>query len=150
MGRKSSVMPFKKFKYIMKQIQQYEKKRDKISDFFEDEICTDSWCYINFGENIVDTLVCLLADHFNCWYQINWNPSIDTLKNEFKVNVEKKKESHVAKWWDKSLRRWENDIEYFLYEENKQIIINGEEVPIKTLNQFYKYLVKYCVDKKDI
>lgn len=143
-------MPFKKFKYIMKQIQQYEKKRDKISDFFEDEICTDSWCYINFGENIVDTLVCLLADHFNCWYQSNWNPSIDTLKNEFKVNVEKKKESHVTKWWDKSFRRWENDIEYFLYEENKQITINGEEVPIKTLNQFYKYLVKYCVDKKDI
>ena len=54
-----------------------------------------------------------------------------------------------TRWWDKKVRLWENDIEYWLYEDHKKIEINGKDIPIKTLKQFYKYLVKYCVDKKN-
>ena len=144
------VMPFKKFKYIMKQVQKHEKKRDKISDFFEKELCTDSWCLLNFGEDIVDSLTCLLADHFNCWYKINYSPAFDALKKEINISEERTEESNTPKWWDKSRRRWENDIEYFLYEESRQVVIDGKEIPIKKLKQFYNYLVTYCVDKKDI
>ena len=145
-----SVMPYKKFKYIMKQIQNNEKKREKVSDIFEEELCSDSWCIFTFGEDIVDSLICLLADHFNCWYQVKCSPSFDAFKKELNIAEEKVKESTMPKWWDKSYRRWENDIAYYLYEENKKIIIDGKEIPINTLKQFYNYLIKYCVDKKDI
>ena len=144
------VMPYEKFEYIMKQIQEHEKKRNKISDFFEEELCTDSWCFINFGEDIVDSLTCLLADHFNCWYRVNYSPTPDLIKDKIGISEKRAEDSDVSKWWDKSFRRWDNDIEYWLYEENKKIEINKKEIPIKTLKQFYNYLVKYCVDKKDI
>ena len=143
-----SVMSFEKFKYIMEQIQHYETKRDKISDFFEDELCEDSRCLFTVGNDLSTILVSMLADEFNCWYQVRYNPVVDALKEELKIEVEKKKESETPKWWDESCRRWENDIEYWLYEENKKITIDEKDIPIKTLKQFYKYLVKYCVDKR--
>ena len=141
------IMSFDKFKYIMTKIKEYEKRRDKISDFLEKEICSDSYCLFNVGEDLVTTLTSMLADHFHCWYQVKYNPALDVLKKEFNIEVERKEESAEHRWWDKSCRRWENDIEYWLYEENKKITINGKDVPIKTLKQFYKYLIKYCVDR---
>lgn len=142
------IMSFDKFKHIMTQIKKYEKKRDKISDFLEKEVCADSYCLFTVGEDLITTLTSMLADHFNCWYQINYNPAINELREAIGVEPVKEKESEEPKWWDKSFRRWENDIEYYLYEENKKIIIDGKDIPIKTLKQFYKYLIKYCVDRK--
>ena len=133
----------------MNQIKEFEEKRNRISDFLEKEICSDSYCLFTVGEDLVTTITSMLADHFNCWYQVSYNPAMDALKKEFNVKVEKKKESEFPKWWDESCRKWENDIEYWLYEENKCITINGKETPpLKTLKQLYKYLIKYCVDKK--
>ena len=142
------IMSFDKFKYIMSQIKEYEEKREKISDFLEKEVCSDSYCTFNVGNDLVTTLTSMLADHFNCWYQISLNPSFDAFKKEFNITEEEVKDSTTPKWWDKSCRRWDNDIEYWLYERNKVITVNDKDIPIKTLKQFYKYLIKYCVDKK--
>ena len=142
------IMSFDEFKYIMTQIKDYEEKRDRISDFLEEEMCSDSYCLFNVGEDLVRTLTSMLADHFNCWYQIKVNPAVNELREAIGVEPIKEKESEEPRWWDKSCRRWENDIEYWLYEENKKIIINGKDIPIKTLKQLYKYLIKYCVDRK--
>lgn len=146
------IMPFEKFEYIMKQLQAYEEKRNRISDFFEEELCTDSWCLFNVGEELTDSLTCLLADEFNCWYHVELTPiATEALKElqELTKQTESKKDSDRPTWWDKSIRRWDNDIEYWLFEEHKVITIEGEDIPIGTLREFYDYLVKYCVDKKE-
>ena len=31
---------------------------------------------------------------------------------------------------------------------NKKVTIDGKEIPIDTLEQFYNYLITYCVDRK--
>lgn len=144
----TEVMPFEKFEYVMKQIQEYEAKKDRISDFLEKEICSDSYCFFNVGEDLAHTLTCFLADEFNCWYNCNYvNPAVDELKNEIGIEPDNRTESTYPKWWDKSVRSWDNDIEYWLYEDSKKIIIHDIEIPISTLEEFYNYLIKYCVDK---
>ena len=145
----ASIMPFEKFEYIMSQIKDYEEKRDRISNFFDKEICSDSWCYFTVGEELQHALTCLLADEFNCWYQSTTSSSVDEIKESIGVESEDKKESEFPKWWDKSTKSWDNDIEYWLYEDSKRIIIDGKEIPIGTLQEFYNYLIKYCVDKKE-
>lgn len=143
------IMPFEKFEYLMKQVQAYEEKRNRISDFFEEEICTDSWCFFNVGEDLATSITNMLADEFNCWYKSAYTSvSINKLKEELGVKGEDKEEVEYPKWWDKSVRTWENDIEYWLYEDHKKITVEGQEVPIETLQEFYDYLVKFCVDKK--
>jgi hypothetical protein len=141
-----AVMCFEKFQYIMKQILEFQKKSEKIGDFINKELFIDSKGFFSVGDDLIVTLCCMLADEFNCWYQTSTNPSINQLKEA--MGLEKDEREEGTRWWDKKVRLWENDIEYWLYEDHKKIEINGKDIPIKTLKQFYKYLVKYCVDKK--
>lgn len=133
------VMSFEKFKYIMEALISIAKKREKITDFFEAELCNDSWAIFNFAENLDDILMNLLADEFNCWYE-TW------AKNEGET------EKQTAEWW-KAKNKYnlkENDISYWLYsyEEKKIITVNGEDIDVTSLEDFYNYLIKYCIDKK--
>ena len=130
----------------MKQILEFQKKSEKIGDFINKELFIDSKGFFSVGDDLIVTLCCMLADEFNCWYQTSTNPSINQLKEA--MGLEKDEREEGTRWWDKKVRLWENDIEYWLYEDHKKIEINGKDIPIKTLKQFYKYLVKYCVDKK--
>ena len=153
-----SVMPFEKFKYIMTQVQEYEAKKERISDFLEEEVCTDSYCLFTVGEDLVTTITSMLADHFNCWYNVRLSCNVEIKEDtstDFSALVEAvkksgnfKEDSETPLWWDNKYRRWDNDIEYWLYEDNKKIIIDSEEIPIGTLEEFYSYLINYCVDKK--
>ena len=88
----------------------------------------------------------MLADEFDCWYETWINPEVNDLREELGLKRDERKGG--TQWWDSSVRLWENDIEYWLYEENKKIEIDGKEVPIGTLREFYDYLITYCVDKK--
>lgn len=152
------IMPFEKFEYIMKQIQEYEAKRGRISDFLEKELCSDSFCLFNVGEDLLTTVTSMLADEFNCWYNIYTGSKVEEVNKslneiskgwqELLKNGSIKQESDSPVWWNPKVRRWDNDIEYWLYEDNKRIVINEKEIPIETLPEFYDYLVKYCVDKK--
>lgn len=141
-----AVMCFEKFQYIMKQILEFQKKSEKIGNFLNKELFIDSRGFFSVGDDLIVTLCCMLADEFNCWYQTPTNPSINQLKEA--TGLEKDEREEETRWWDKKVRLWENDIEYWLYEDHKKIEINGKDIPIKTLKQFYNYLVKYCVDRK--
>ena len=146
----SGVMTFEEFKYIMNQIKAHSDKMERVSDFFEKELCTDSWCLVNVGEDLANTLCCMLADHFNCW----WGDIEVTEANKIKVDQMlqdmglPKSNPYSRDWWLPNVRRYDNDIEYWLYEDNKKVTIDGKEVPIDTLEQFYNYLITYCVDRK--
>ena len=142
------VMPFEEFKYIMNQIQAHATKLERISDFFEKEMCSDSWCLVNIGEDLANTLCCMLADHFNCWWVVNDKEAKDKIDGMLEdLGLPPSKGSSLD-WWDPTKRQYENDIEYWLYEDSKRIIVEGQEVPIATLEELYDYLIKYCVDKK--
>lgn len=154
------VMTFEKFEHIMKQIQAYESKRDRISDFLEKEICTDSYCLFNVGEELVTTITSMLADYFNCWYNIKLNGNCE-IKEDTSIDFQSladiienkenfREDSETPIWWNSKYKRWDNDIEYWLYEDNKKITIDGKEIPIGTLRELYDYLVNYCIDKKEI
>ena len=141
-------MKYEKFKYILNVIKDYNAKIERISDFMESEVCTDSYCFINVGEELINTLTGMLADEFDCWYYIS-SPSL-SINDLAEGNIKKTYEDNVPenRWWDKSSRRWDNDIEYWLYEDTKKIYIGGKEVPIDTEGQFYDYLVTQLLDKK--
>ena len=140
------IMPFEKFEYIINQIKKYEEKRDRISDFLEKEMCGNHYCLFNVGEDLQSTIIHMLADEFDCWYEIWINPEVNDLREELGLKRDERRDG--IQWWDSSVRLWENDIEYWLYEDSKKIEIDGKEVPINTLREFYDYLVTYCVDKK--
>lgn len=146
----SEVMTFEEFKYIMNQIKAHSDKMERVSDFFEKELCTDSWCLVNVGEDLANTLCCMLADHFSCW----WGDIEVTEVNKIKVDQMlqdmglPKSNPYSRDWWLPNVRRYDNDIEYWLYEDNKKVTIDGKEIPIDTLEQFYNYLITYCVDRK--
>lgn len=144
----AQVMPFEEFKYIIEQIQAHSEKLGRLSDFFEKELCTDSWCIVNVGENLSNTLCCMLADHFNCWWEIDDTSAQEKVNGILESMGLPPSRGYSREWWDETKRRYDNDIEYWLYEENKKIVIDGEEVPIETLEEFYNYLVSRCVDKK--
>ena len=134
------VMSFEKFKYIIENILKIQERREKIADFFEAELCTGSWAMFDFAENIDDMLIHLLADEFNCWYA-TWSRN----KGE--------EETQTTEWWnDKNkYNLQENDIEYWLYgslnEEKKIITVDGKDIDITSIEDFYNYLINYCLDR---
>lgn len=142
------VMPFEEFKYIMNQIQAHSSKLERISDFFEKELCSDSWCLVNLGEDLSTTLCCMLADHFNCWWSSDEYTSTERINGMLKEMGLPPVKGSTTEWWDETKRRYDNDIEYWLYEDSKKIVMDGKEIPIGTLEELYDYLIKYCVDKK--
>ena len=141
------LMKYDKFKYILNVVKGYQNKIERISDFMEKEVCTDSYCIINVGDELVSTLTSMLADEFDCWYFLGSAPAVNW---EILVNGQpaelKEIEPTPNEWW-KSSRRWDNDIEYWLYEDDKKIVVDGKEVPIETEGQFYDYLVTQFLDK---
>ena len=136
MAKGEELMPFSKFKAIMNILQNFQNKRTRVSDFFEQELMEDSWCFITFGSEVETALVNLLADEFDCWY---------TLSN--------KKIEECEDWWEnlKCCGR-ENDIEYWLYsmDEEKAVWVNDKKVDISSLESFYEYLVSSYKNKHNL
>lgn len=126
-----------KFIHILTTLKEIQEKREKITDFFESELCSDSWAIFNFAEELDLIIIRMLADEFNCWYD-TWATETD---------------KQVTEWWkeENKYKLKENDIEYWLYEEEKDgkkfIEVNGEKVDITTPEDFYEYLLKSYLDK---
>lgn len=136
MKTKEQLMPFPKFKFIMNKLVEIRDKKERISDFFEKELMTDSYCYLSIGAEIEDTLICLVADEFECWYSFN-------------------KDTEDFTWWDpnQKYRAYENDIESWLYtitDDPKTVTINGNEIPIDSLEELYDFLVKQATGEFNI
>ena len=128
MKTKEQLMPYVKFKAIMKILQDFQEQKERISKFFEKELMQDSWCIFTLGNDVESALVNLLADEFECWYS-------------FKEDYE------VYDWWntEDGYRGFENDIENWLYtisDEPKTVTLNKEEIPIDSIEELYDFLVK--------
>lgn len=133
MKTEEQLMSFPKFKFIMNKLVEIRDKKERISDFFEKELMTDSFCYITLGAQIEDALISLLADEFECWYS-------------FDKNVK----DYI--WWNEGLsyRNFENDIENWLYtisDDPKTVTVNGNEIPIDSLEELYEFLVNQATGK---
>ena len=116
-------MPFEKFKVIMNTIITFNEKRDKFSRFIEEEISTSTFCVVDFGCEVENALINLLADEFKCWYKF---------------------QDRDYDWWNDT-SGLENDIEAWLYDisdEPKVITMNDIEYNIDSLESFYEFLVK--------
>ena len=116
-------MTFEKFKAVMDTIIAFNEKRDKFSKFIEDEISTSTFCVVDFGLEVENALINLLADEFKCWYKF---------------------QDRDYDWWN-STTGIENDIEAWLYsisDEPKVITMNDTVYNIDSLESFYEFLVK--------
>ena len=126
MKTEEQLMPFPKFKYIMNKLIGFRDKKEKISDFYEKEIMTDSFCFVTLGAEVESALVNLLADEFECWYSFD-------------------KDVSNFNWWEtEGYKGYENDIENWLYtisRDPKTVTINGNEIPIDSLEELYEFLV---------
>ena len=126
MKNKEQLMSFPKFKYIMNKLIEFRDKKEKISDFYEKEIMTDSFCFVTLGSEVESALVNLLADEFECWYSFD-------------------KDVSNYNWWEiEGYKGYENDIENWLYtisRDPKTVTINGNEIPIDSLEELYEFLV---------
>ena len=123
------LMPLAKFKTIMETIIELVEKRDRISDFLEKEVCTDSWCFVTVGSELETTLMNLLADEFECWYSTKETPE-------------------EYDWWNKEAdpyRGFENDIENYIYmvpDRPYEIKIREKEYHIQSIEELYDFLVE--------
>ena len=135
MKNKEDLMPFEKFKYIMKALIEFRDKKERISDFFEKEMMTDSYCYLTLGSDVESALVNIIADEFECWYTFN------------------KEAPKVYDWWsEEKFKGFENDIENWLYSisDVKTVTVNGNEIPIDSLEELYEFLVNQATGKYDV
>ena len=124
------VMDFERFKKIIDILQAFEKKQDKISKFFEEEIMEESYCMLTLGNDLKYTIINMLADEFDCWYSTG-----------------KGKPVH---WWktDKMFYT-SNEIEWWLYESGtKEVTMGDVTYNLSSLGAFYDYLLENMYDKK--
>ena len=132
-------MSFEKFKFIMNILLEFQRKRDKISDFFEQELMEDSFCFVTLGTPVEDALVNLVADEFDCWYSFD-------LEN-----------GNNFAWWEKKNHMDENEIANWLYSLNdiKEIhytTADGKEYrkDVTSLESLYEYLVESYKEKHNL
>lgn len=122
------LMSLEKFKYIMETIEKGILQRNKISDFMEKELCTDSWCLFNVGTPVEGCLISMLADEFKCWYSYKDNTSFE--------------------WWN-SRQGIENDIENYFYslqEKPYSLVMNNKKFIIDTIEDLYNFLVAQYIE----
>ena len=126
------IMNFERFKTIIKVIQDFDNQREKIDKFFESEIMENSFCNITIGNNIQSTLINMLADEFDCWFQIK-----DSVK--------------LTYWWkNRNNYGMSNEIEWWLYESSspKIITMQDKDWDVTSIESFYDYLMYCYYDKK--
>ena len=128
------LMSYEKFKGIINTLLEFQKKREMISNFFEEELMEDSFCFVTFGTSVESTLVNLLADEFDCWY---------TFKEDIKD----------FNWWAKERTYgMENDIADWLYslDEEKAVYINDKKIDITSTESLYDFLVSQYKKKHNL
>lgn len=58
-------MDFETFKMAIDAIQKHREQQEKVTNFIESEICTESWAFCTFGDNLSDALLKVLEHVFN-------------------------------------------------------------------------------------
>ena len=138
---------FERFERIIKTIQEFDKKQERVSDFFEKELM-NTWCMFSHGQEILSNLIYMLADEYNCWYPA----SEDYLDFEDGQFVTKKRKDRNKEWWNtEGIYYAGNDISWWLYEapeDEKVIEVDGVEYDLTDLMDFHKYLLEQLKLKK--
>lgn len=128
------LMSYEKFKGIINTLLEFQKKRDVVSKFFEEELMEDSFCFVTFGTSVESALVNLLADEFDCWY---------TFREDIKD----------FNWWTtERAYGMENDIAEWLYslDEEKAVYINDKKIDITSTESLYDFLVSQYKKKHNL
>ena len=128
------LMNYEKFKYIINTLLEFQKKREMISKFFEEELMEDSFCFVTFGTSVESTLVNLLADEFDCWYAYR-----EDIKD--------------FDWWTKERTYgMDNDIANWLYslDEEKAVYIDDKKIDITSTESLYDFLVSQYKKKHNL
>lgn len=141
-------MDFETFKMAIDAIQKHREQQEKVTNFIESEICTESWAFCTFGDNLSDALLKVLEHVFNDkgeW--ISWwlyedvekivtftdsNKKLDITKIEDLYNFLLSNKVHNDK------------------EDVKGMLILQEILLLKILQKvriFMTYLNKECLDK---
>ena len=104
------------FDKIYTTILKHSEQKDKISDFIEENLCTDSYVIFNYGDNLADLLIEVLEKEFNdigewidyCLYEKpktgisvwdeNKNPvKLDTTREIYDFLMENKRKNEESK-----------------------------------------------------
>lgn len=93
-------MNFKNFKKHIKRIIDTEKREENLS--------RSTYCIVDSSNEVVMSVIELLADYYDCYYEIQGVT--------------------------------ENDISWWLYNENKFLYIDNIKIDLKNLKDFWKYL----------
>lgn len=128
------LMSYEKFKGVVNTLLEFQKKRDTVSKFFEEELMEDSFCFVTFGISIESALVNLLADEFDCWY---------TFREDIKD----------FDWWTtERAYGMENDIADWLYslDEEKVVYIDDKKIDITSTESLYDFLVSQYKKKHNL
>lgn len=128
------LMSYEKFKGIINTLLEFQKKRNTVSKFFEEELMEDSFCFVTYGSPVEAALVNLLADEFDCWY---------TFREDIKD----------FDWWTtERAYGMENDISDWLYslDEEKAVYINDKKIDITSTESLYDFLVSQYKKKHNL
>lgn len=101
-------MNFKNFEKHIRRIIDTEKREEELSKCIEKNLSRSTYCIVDSSNEVVMSVIELLADYYDCYYEIQGVT--------------------------------ENDISWWLYNENKFIYINNEKIDLKNLKDFWKYL----------
>lgn len=106
-------MEFEKFKKCIDTINNTHEKQDLLSKCIEENLSTSTYCIVDICNDIIKVLIDLLADYYNCNFEIQ-----DVLDNDIS-------------WW------LYEEVEKVIYVKE-----NGKErkIPVPDTYSFWKYL----------
>jgi len=106
-------MEFEKFKKYIESIEHTYEKEEAVSKCIEENLATNTFCIVNISEEVISSLEEMLADYYDCYYEI-----LNHTENDIS-------------WWL-------NAEERIIYTKNE----NGEETELhlEDVYAFWKYL----------
>lgn len=114
-------MEFEKFKKYIESIEHTYEKEEAVSKCIEENLATNTFCIVNISEDVISSLEEMLADYYDCYYEI-----LNHTENDIS-------------WWL-------NTEERIIYTKNE----DGEEVELhlEDIYSFWKYLEDELKNKK--
>lgn len=114
-------MKFEKFKKCIESIEHTYEKEETVSKCIEQNLATNTFCIVNISEEVISSLEEMLADYYDCYYEI-----LNHTENDIS-------------WWLNAEER----VVYIQNEDGKETEIHLEDV-----YAFWKYLEDNLKQKK--
>ena len=138
----TNLLSFERFERIIKTIQEFDKKQERVTDFLEKELMEGSFCSWTFGSEVAETLIKVLADEYDCWHSTP-QASLEFREGQF-IMVPSKNRNKL--WYEaEGVYYADNDISWWLYDcQDKQKIVevDGLEYDVTNLRDFHEFLIQ--------